>query len=44
LLLGGNGAVSDYMVRLLTAPVRRYHKPYYRKGRAYQGCFHSLPC
>ncbi|HEY7427488.1 MAG TPA: transposase [Gemmataceae bacterium] len=39
----GNGDLSDYMMWLLTAHVRRYHKHYHSSGHVYQGRFRSFP-
>ena len=35
--------VSDYMMWLLTAHVRRYHKHYQSSGHVWQGRFRSFP-
>ncbi len=38
-----DGALSDYMMWLLTAHVRRYHQHYHSSGHVYQGRFRSFP-
>jgi len=38
-----DGHLSDYMMWLLTAHVRRYHKHYHSSGHVYQGRFRSFP-
>jgi putative transposase len=38
-----DGDLSDYMMWLLTAHVRRYHKHYHSSGHVYQGRFRSFP-
>jgi putative transposase len=39
----GDGDLSNYMMWLLTAHVRRYHKHYHSSGHVYQGRFRSFP-
>jgi putative transposase len=39
----GDGDLSSYMMWLLTAHVRRYHKHYHSSGHVYQGRFRSFP-
>src|SRR5262245_36763405 len=39
----GDGDLSDYMMWLLTAHVRRYHQHYHSSGHVYQGRFRSFP-
>ena len=39
----GDGDLSDYMMWLLTAHVRRYHEHYHSSGHVYQGRFRSFP-
>jgi putative transposase len=39
----GDGDLSDYMMWLLTAHVRRYHQHYHGSGHVYQGRFRSFP-
>ncbi|SRR5579871_4149605 len=38
-----DGELSDYMMWLLTAHVRRYHQHYHGSGHVYQGRFRSFP-
>jgi putative transposase len=38
-----DGDLSDYMMWLLTAHVRRYHQHYHSSGHVYQGRFRSFP-
>jgi len=38
-----DGDLSDYMMWLLTAHVRRYHQHYHGSGHVYQGRFRSFP-
>ncbi len=38
-----DGDLSDFMRRLLTAHVRRYHQHYHSSGHVYQGRFRSFP-
>lgn len=38
-----DGDLSNYMMWLLTAHVRRYHKHYHSSGHVYQGRFRSFP-
>src|SRR6266851_9289818 len=38
-----DGDVSDFMMWLLTAHVRRYHQHYHSSGHVYQGRFRSFP-
>jgi putative transposase len=38
-----DGDLSDYVMWLLTAHVRRYHKHYHSSGHVYQGRFRSFP-
>lgn len=39
----GDGDLSDYLLWLLTAHVRRYHQHYHSNGHVYQGCFRFFP-
>jgi putative transposase len=39
----GDGELSGYMMWLLTAHVRRYHRHYHGSGHVYQGRFRSFP-
>src|SRR5439155_13009534 len=38
-----DGALSDYMMWLLTAHVRRYHRHYHGSGHVWQGRYKSFP-
>jgi putative transposase len=38
-----DGELSDYMMWLLTAHVRRYHQHYYSSGHVWQGRFRAFP-
>jgi putative transposase len=38
-----DGNLSDYMMWLLTAHVRRYHQHYHSSGHVWQGRFRALP-
>jgi putative transposase len=38
-----DGALSDYMMWLLTAHVRRYHRHYHSSGHVWQGRFRAFP-
>jgi putative transposase len=38
-----DGDLSDYMMWLLTAHVRRYYRHYHSSGNVYQGRFRSFP-
>src|ERR1700694_260631 len=39
----GDGDLSDYMMWLLTAHVRRYHQHYHSNGHVWQGRFKAFP-
>jgi putative transposase len=38
-----DGELSDYMMWLLTAHVRRYHQHYHSSGHVWQGRFRAFP-
>ena len=38
-----DGDLSQYMMWLMTAPVRRYHQHYHTSGHVWQGRFRSFP-
>jgi putative transposase len=40
---GRDGELSDYMMWLLTAHVRRYHQHYHGSGHVWQGRFKAFP-
>ena len=39
----GDGDLSNYMMWLTTAPVRRYHQQYHSSGHVWQGRFRAFP-